>query len=228
MTKSRVSIIVAGGKGERMQGNIPKQFMAIANRPILMHTLDVFFSFDPTMLLVLVLPMSQINYWDELCKKYTFNIPHKVVAGGNSRFESVKNGLALIEQPSIVAIHDGVRPFVSHQTISKCFNAAEQYQSAIPAVELVDSIRQLTDQGSISTDRSQFRLVQTPQVFDSTLIQKAYQQEFRDSFTDDASVVEALGHKVKLVEGNRENIKITTSMDLLIGEAFVGNRIINV
>lgn len=228
MTKSRVSIIVAGGKGERMQGNIPKQFMAIANRPILMHTLDVFFSFDPTMLLVLVLPMSQINYWDELCKKYTFNIPHKVVAGGNSRFESVKNGLALIEQPSIVAIHDGVRPFVSHQTISKCFVAAEQYQSAIPAVELVDSIRQLTDQGSISTDRSQFRLVQTPQVFDSTLIQKAYQQEFRDSFTDDASVVEALGHKVKLVEGNRENIKITTSMDLLIGEAFVGNRIINV
>lgn len=228
MTKSRVSIIVAGGKGERMQGNIPKQFMAIANRPILMHTLDVFFSFDPTMLLVLVLPMSEINYWDELCKKYTFNIPHKVVAGGNSRFESVKNGLALIEQPSIVAIHDGVRPFVSHQTISKCFVAAEQYQSAIPAVELVDSIRQLTDQGSISTDRSQFRLVQTPQVFDSTLIQKAYQQEFRDSFTDDASVVEALGHKVKLVEGNRENIKITTSMDLLIGEAFVGNRIINV
>lgn len=220
MTKTKVSIIVAGGKGERMQGDIPKQFLLIDNQPILMHTLNIFHQFDKSMLIILVLPASQKNYWSELCKKHAFDIPHKIVTGGNTRFESVKNGLASIKSPSLIAVHDGVRPFVSHETIKACFDAAEQHGSAIPVIELVDSIRQITQNQNISADRTKFRLVQTPQVFDGDLLQKAYNQEFCITFTDDASVVEALGHKIEMVMGNRENIKITTSIDLLIGEAF--------
>jgi 2-C-methyl-D-erythritol 4-phosphate cytidylyltransferase len=202
-----------------MNASIPKQFLLIGNKPILMHTLDVFYRYDNSMLLILVLPDSQINYWKELCKKHAFDIPHKIVAGGNSRFESVKNGLAQTKSSDLIAIQDGVRPFVSIDTIKTCFHAAETHKSAIPTIDLVDSIREIHENDNFTTDRTKFKLVQTPQVFDGEILHKAYDQEFSTKFTDDASVVEALGHKVFLVNGNRENIKITTEMDLILGEA---------
>ena len=210
MTKDKVSIIVAGGKGERMNTNIPKQFLLIENKPILMHTLDVFYRFDKSMLLILVLPESQINYWKELCKKHAFEIPHK-------------NGLTQTKATGLIAIHDGVRPFVNIETLKACFEAAEIHSSAIPAVDLVDSIREISENANFAVDRTKFKLIQTPQVFDGKILHEAYNQAFSAKFTDDASVVEALGHKIYLLKGNIENIKITTATDLLIGEAFYRN-----
>jgi 2-C-methyl-D-erythritol 4-phosphate cytidylyltransferase len=221
MNKPKIAIIVAGGKGERMNADIPKQFLEIQGKPILMRTLDVFHKFDASMQLILVLPAFQIDFWENLCKKHNFTLPHQIVEGGNARFYSVKNGLETVEVPALVAIHDGVRPLVSHQTISRCFEAAEKFDAAIPVVELIDSIRQLTKDGSQSVDRNAFKLVQTPQIFDAELLKKAYKQDFSPLFTDDASVVEAMGAKVELVEGNRENIKITTEFDLKIAETLI-------
>jgi 2-C-methyl-D-erythritol 4-phosphate cytidylyltransferase len=221
MNKPKIAIIVAGGKGERMNADIPKQFLEIQGKPILMRTLDVFHKFDASMQLILVLPAFQIDFWENLCKKHNFTLPHQIVEGGNARFYSVKNGLETVEVPALVAIHDGVRPLVSHQTISRCFEAAEKFDAAIPVVELFDSIRQLTKDGSQSVDRNAFKLVQTPQIFDAELLKKAYKQDFSPLFTDDASVVEAMGAKVELVEGNRENIKITTEFDLKIAETLI-------
>lgn len=227
MTKARIAIIVAGGKGERMNTQIPKQFLEIHEKPILMHTLEAFFNFDPTIQLILVLPEVQIDYWNELCKKHAFTIKHQLVTGGASRFDSVKNGLKAIVTPSIVAVHDGVRPLVSMQTLTSCFDAAEKFDAVIPVIDLVDSIRQIKNEGSISVDRSAYKLVQTPQVFDGKLLENAYEQDFSAFFTDDASVVEAYGHKVELVEGNRENIKITTEVDLKIAEILIRTKLEN-
>lgn len=221
MNKPPIAIIVAGGKGERMNAEIPKQFMEILGKPILMHTLEAFHRFDPTMQLILVLPEIQFSFWSELCKKHHFHLSHKIVAGGLTRFHSVKNGLEAIPIPSLVAIHDGVRPMVSLETLMRCFDAAMKHDAAIPVVDLVDSIRQLTEEGSQCADRNAFKLVQTPQVFDGALLKKAYEQDFSTLFTDDASVVEALGHKIQLVEGNRENIKITTEFDLKIVQSLL-------
>jgi 2-C-methyl-D-erythritol 4-phosphate cytidylyltransferase len=221
MIKQKIAIIVAGGKGERMNADIPKQFLEINGKPILMHTLDVFHRFDASMELVLVLPAVQIEFWKELCKKHIFTLPHRIIEGGNARFYSVKNGLEVVNEPALVAVHDGVRPLVSIETITRCFEAAEKFNAAIPVVDLVDSIRQITNYSSKSVDRNSFKLVQTPQIFDAALLKKAYEQEFSALFTDDASVVEALGEKIQLVEGNRENIKITTEFDLKIAETLV-------
>lgn len=221
MIKQKIAIIVAGGKGERMNADIPKQFLEIKGRPILMHTLEAFYCFDSNMKLILVLPAVQIEFWKNLCLKHNFTLTHQIVAGGNARFYSVKNGLEAIEVPSLVAVHDGVRPFVSMETIQRCFDAAAEFDAAIPVVDLVDSIRQLTENGSVSVDRSSYKLVQTPQVFDAEVLKKAYEQEYSALFTDDASVVEALGKHVQLVEGNRENIKITTELDLKIAETLL-------
>ena len=221
MANSKTVIIVAGGKGERMQADIPKQFLEIKGKPILMHTLEVFQRYDASMKLVLVLPAVQVAFWSELCKKHSFSLPHQVVIGGQTRFQSVKNGLEAVAGTALVAVHDGVRPLVSVETIARCFDAAEKYDAVIPVVDSVDSIRQITGDGSQSVDRSAYKLVQTPQVFDAELLKKAYEQDFSPLFTDDASVVEALGVKIHLVEGNRENIKITTEFDLRIAESLL-------
>jgi len=218
MNDSKIALIVAGGKGERMQTDIPKQFIEINGKPILMHTLEVFHRFDAAMQLILVLPAVQFDYWNELCRKHGFLLPHSVVAGGESRFQSVKNGLAAVKVPALVAVHDGVRPLVSLETIARCFDEAKKHKAVIPVVDLVDSIRQIDGSNSQSVDRNAYKLVQTPQVFESGVLKQAYEQEFSALFTDDASVVEALGVKIELVEGNRENIKITTGFDLKIAQ----------
>ena len=215
---NKTAIIVAGGKGERMNADIPKQFLEIKGKPILIHTLEAFMNFDASLQLILVLPAAQFEFWKTLCKKHALNIPHQIVAGGQSRFQSVKNGLDAVKVPAIVAIHDGVRPLVSKETISRCFDAAAKFGAAIPTMDSIESIRFVDANGSKSVDRNAYKMVQTPQVFDAELLKKAYEQEFSVLFTDDASVVEAMGATVHLVDGNRENIKITTEFDLIVAE----------
>jgi len=215
---NKTAIIVAGGKGERMNADIPKQFLQIKGKPILIHTLEAFMNFDASLQLILVLPAAQFEFWKTLCKKHALNIPHQIVAGGQTRFQSVKNGLDAVKVPAIVAIHDGVRPLVSKETISRCFDAAAKFGAAIPTMDSIESIRFVDASGSKSVDRNAYKMVQTPQVFDAELLKKAYEQEFSVLFTDDASVVEAMGATVHLVDGNRENIKITTEFDLIVAE----------
>ena len=215
---NKTAIIVAGGKGERMNADIPKQFLEIKGKPILIHTLETFMNFDASLQLILVLPAAQFEFWKTLCKKHALNIPHQIVAGGQTRFQSVKNGLDAVNVPAIVAIHDGVRPLVSKETISRCFDAAAKFGAAIPTMDSIESIRFVDANGSKSVDRNAYKMVQTPQVFDAELLKKAYEQEFSVLFTDDASVVEAMGATVHLVDGNRENIKITTEFDLIVAE----------
>ena len=215
---NKTAIIVAGGKGERMNADIPKQFLEIKGKPILIHTLEAFMNFDASLQLILVLPAAQFEFWKTLCKKHALNIPHQIVAGGQTRFQSVKNGLDAVKVPAIVAIHDGVRPLVSKETISRCFDAAAKFGAAIPTMDSIESIRFVDASGSKSVDRNAYKMVQTPQVFDAELLKKAYEREFSVLFTDDASVVEAMGATVHLVDGNRENIKITTEFDLIVAE----------
>lgn len=217
-------IIVAGGKGLRMGGDIPKQFLPVAGYPILMQTITRFYEYDKSMGIILVLPTSQVSYWNGLCKEYNFTLPYQLAPGGETRFHSVKNGLALVPNRSdaCVAVHDGVRPFVDNNVIEEAFTIAAQQGAAVPVIPLVDSIRKVEVDGSNNAkNRADYRLVQTPQVFKSDLLWKAYEQEYCDEFTDDASVVERLGHTVHLTKGNRENIKITTSFDLILAEAFL-------
>jgi len=223
MIKQKIAIIVAGGKGERMNSDIPKQFLDIQGKTILMHTLEAFYKFDATIQLILVLPEVHIDFWKKLCQKHPFTLSHKIVSGGQTRFDSVKNGLEVVQGHALVAVHDGVRPLVSQDTIARCFEAAEKLDAAIPVIDLVDSIRQLNGTDSQSVDRNAYKLVQTPQIFDAELLKNAYKQDFSTLFTDDASVVEAMGTKVHLVEGNRENIKITTEFDLEIAEVLLKN-----
>jgi 2-C-methyl-D-erythritol 4-phosphate cytidylyltransferase len=221
MNKEKIVIIVAGGKGERMQTEIPKQFLEIKGKPILMHTINQFRIYNSDIQLIIVLPVTQIEFWKDLCKKHNFKVTHQIISGGSTRFHSVKNGLDAVKIPSLIAVHDGVRPLVSTDTIARCFEEAEKNGAAIPVIDLVDSIRQLTNSGSQSVDRNSFKLVQTPQVFDGELLKKAYQQEYSTFFTDDASVVENLGASIKLVDGNRENIKITNGFDLIQAEVYL-------
>ena len=211
-------IIVAGGKGLRMGGDIPKQFLPVCGKPVLMRTLEAFHAYDASMCLILVLPVSQQAYWKQLCEEYQFELVHEIANGGETRFHSVKNGLALVEEDGLVGVHDGVRPFVSQEVISRCYEEAASLKAVIPVIGVVETVRHLTEEGSETVPRDQYKLVQTPQVFDVTLLHRAYQQEYTDLFTDDASVVEALGEKVYLVEGNRENIKLTTPFDLKLAE----------
>ena len=211
-------IIVAGGKGLRMGGDIPKQFLPVCGKPVLMRTLEAFRTYDPSIHIVLVLPVSQQTYWKELCRTCRFELPHDIADGGETRFHSVMNGLSLVEGDGLVGVHDGVRPFVSQEVIARCYEEASRQKAVIPVVGVVETVRHLTDEGSETVPRDQYRLVQTPQVFDAALLRRAYQQEYTALFTDDASVVEALGEKVHLVEGNRENIKLTTPFDLKLAE----------
>ena len=214
-------IIVAGGKGLRMGGDIPKQFLPICGKPVLMRTIEAFYAFDNDIHVVLVLPISQQSYWNELCAAYSFSLPHDIANGGETRFHSVLNGLTLVDGEGLVGVHDGVRPFVSQEVMARCFTEAEDKKAVIPVIGIVETVRHLTDTGSETVPRDQYKLVQTPQVFDVALLKKAYQQTYTEMFTDDASVVEALGSKVFLVEGNRENIKLTTPFDLKLAEMLI-------
>jgi 2-C-methyl-D-erythritol 4-phosphate cytidylyltransferase len=217
----KYAIIVAGGRGNRFESKIPKQFVELAGKPILMRSIESFHCYGSDIEIIVVLPGDQIEYWKRLCEKYQFKIKHHIVAGGDIRFYSVKNGLELIKLDGLVAIHDGVRPLIDLNTINKCFEVAGNKGNAIPVVDLVDSIRELKPDGSSQhIDRNKFKLIQTPQVFQTNLILKAYEQEYSNSFTDDASVLEAmLPGTIQLVEGNRRNIKITTTEDLKYAEA---------
>lgn len=214
-------VIVAGGSGKRMGAEIPKQFLELAGRPVLMHTIERFRSFNDAIEIITVLPENQLRHWLELQKKYSFTIPQTIVKGGSHRFFSVKNGLMFVNVPGLVAIHDGVRPFVSIDTIKRCFETAEKLGNAIPSISPTESLRQLTEGGSHPINRLQVKQIQTPQVFNAELIKKAYLQEYRPEFTDDATVLEKTGEKINLIDGNRENIKITNPEDLLISTALL-------
>ena len=220
----RYAILVAGGKGLRMGSDIPKQFLPLRGRPVLMHTIDVFRRTYPDIHIILVLPREQQDYWRQLCGQHDYDVEVCVADGGETRFHSVHNGLSLIPDDArgVVGVHDGVRPFVSPETIRRCFEAAEEFGAVVPVVPVVETVRQLlADGSSMTVDRNAYRLVQTPQTFDIQLLKKAYGQPFDPFFTDDASVVEAMGHPIKLVEGNNENIKLTNPADLKLAEGMV-------
>ncbi|MCB2219755.1 MAG: 2-C-methyl-D-erythritol 4-phosphate cytidylyltransferase [Bacteroidetes bacterium] len=214
-------IIVAGGKGKRMEAEIPKQFLQIAGRPVLMHTLQNIYNFDNALQIILVLPEPFIDFWKSLCKRFDFAIPHLVIKGGDTRFESVKCGLHEVRSDGMVGIHDGVRPLVSHATLHNVFNEAEKFGNAVPVVKVNESMRHISANSSIPVKRQDYRMIQTPQCFHSKLIKKAYEQKYREDFTDDATVVEALGEVIHLVDGNYENIKITRPGDLKFAEAYL-------
>jgi 2-C-methyl-D-erythritol 4-phosphate cytidylyltransferase len=213
------AIIVAGGSGLRMHTDVPKQFMKLCGKPVLMHSIMAFADACEDIQVVVVVPPLQIEYWQELCNYHGFTLPHIIAKGGSTRFHSVKNGLSLLPDKGLVAIHDGVRPLVSRQTITGCFREAERYGCAVPAVQVVDSVREISKRTSRILDRSVLRLIQTPQVFDIALLKKAYKQEYTPAFTDDASVFEKAGNTIHLTEGNAENLKITTPNDLAVAEA---------
>ncbi|PZX19281.1 2-C-methyl-D-erythritol 4-phosphate cytidylyltransferase [Breznakibacter xylanolyticus] len=214
----QVVIIVAGGSGSRMGSQIPKQFLNVGGRPILMATIETFYQYNSEMLQIVVLPASQMELWKGLCDSYKFTIPHQVTAGGETRFHSVKNGLAMVKGDAVVGIHDGVRPLVSHETLDRCYSGALENGNAIPALPLTESIRRVNGQTNSAEDRNAFVSVQTPQVFRSEQLTTAYDVPFSALFTDDASVVEHAGFAINLVVGNHENIKITTPLDLKIAE----------
>ncbi|MDD3161771.1 MAG: 2-C-methyl-D-erythritol 4-phosphate cytidylyltransferase [Bacteroidales bacterium] len=211
-------IIVAGGKGIRMSSDLPKQFLILGEKPILMHTIQRFAEYDPTIKIILVLPQDQQDYWKGLCRQYDFMVPHKIANGGDTRFQSVKNGLAFIRERGLVGIHDGVRPFVTTEVIDRCYKTAETAGAVIPVIDIVETVREVLPEGSRSVNRNLYKIVQTPQVFQNDLLLRAYNQLYREEYTDDATVVESCDIKVTLVEGNRENIKITTPFDLMLGE----------
>ena len=216
-------IIVAGGKGLRMGGDIPKQFLPIGGKPVLMRTLERFREYSLTLQIILVLPKAQQTYWQQLCQKYNFQLKYQLADGGETRFHSVQHGLALIPDNAkgVVGVHDGVRPFPSIEVIRNCYETTRTAKAVIPVVPVVETVRHIQGEISATVPRDEYRLVQTPQTFDIQLLKAANRQPYNNGFTDDASVVEAYGHTITLVEGNRENIKITTPYDLMIAEALI-------
>jgi 2-C-methyl-D-erythritol 4-phosphate cytidylyltransferase len=214
-------IIVAGGKGLRMGGEIPKQFLPIGEKPVLMRTLERFREYSKELQIILVLPEAQQEYWHQLCQEYHFDVEYTLANGGETRFHSVQNGLAKVpdDAKGVVGVHDGVRPFVSVDVISNCFETARTKKAVIPVTPVVETLRHIPSQQNVL--RSDYCLVQTPQCFDIQLLKSANHQPYSEAFTDDASVVEAFGHEVSMVEGNRENIKITTPFDLKIAETLI-------
>lgn len=217
----KFALIVAGGSGSRMNNTTPKQFLELAEKPLLMHTFEAFYRFDPAIEFILVLPASEHKRWENLCQKFSFKISHRVVSGGSTRFESVKNGLNCIQEDGIVFIHDGVRPLVSKQTLQNCLETTIEKGNALPVVPVSESVRFINENVSQALDRSKYFLVQTPQTFRSETIKKAYEQSFSELFTDDASVLENTGTKIYTVPGNRENIKITFQEDLQVAETLL-------
>jgi len=217
----KTAIIVAGGAGVRMKHDIPKQFLPLHGVPVLMHTITCFYTWDRSLDLIVALPEGYKEYWKDLCAEHGFEIKHVVVSGGLTRYDTVKNSLAIAPREGLIAIHDGVRPLVSHATLGRCFSMAEEKGSAIPCIPVSESLRIEKEGGSSPVDRSQYRLIQTPQVFRWEIIRKAYDQGYLPEFTDDAGVVEKAGFPVCLVEGNPENIKITSPADMAVAEALM-------
>ena len=213
-------IIVAGGKGLRMGGEVPKQFLPIGGRPVLMRTIDRFRQYSAGLQIILVLPCEQQDYWHDLCCEYHFDVDYWLADGGETRFHSVQHGLALIpdDAEGVVGVHDGVRPFPAPDVIRRCYKAARELKAVIPVIPVVETLRHVKEG---TKPRGDYRLVQTPQVFDVQLLKAANRQPYTPDFTDDASVVEAYGHDIALVEGNRENIKLTTPFDLTVAEALL-------
>ena len=216
-------IIVAGGKGLRMGSDIPKQFLPIGGKPVLMRTLERFREYSEKLQIILVLPEAQQDYWRQLCEHYHFEVKYLLANGGQTRFHSVQNGLALIPDNAqgVVGVHDGVRPFPSIEVIRDCYETAREKKAVIPVIPVVETVRHIEGEGSVTVPRGDYRLVQTPQTFDIQLLKAANRQPYNDGFTDDASVVESYGYQITLVEGNRENIKITTPYDMLVAEALI-------
>ena len=222
-------IIVAGGKGLRMGSDIPKQFLPVGGRPVLMRTIERFREYSADLQIILVLPKAQQDYWRQLCQEYHFPLPqqggnrdgaYQLADGGETRFHSVQHGLALIpdDAQGVVGVHDGVRPFPSVEVIARCYETARIQKAVVPVVPVVETLRHVAEG---TKPRGDYRLVQTPQTFDIQLLKAANRQPYCEDFTDDASVVEAYGHPITLVEGNRENIKITTPYDLRIAEVLI-------
>jgi 2-C-methyl-D-erythritol 4-phosphate cytidylyltransferase len=207
-----------------MGSDIPKQFLPIGGKPVLMRTLERFREYSPTLQIILVLPKAQQDYWHQLCKDYNFEVEYVLADGGETRFHSVQNGLAKIpdDAEGVVGVHDGVRPFPSIDVIRNCYETARTAKAVIPVIPVVETVRHLQGYTSVTVPRNDYRLVQTPQTFDIQLLKAANKQPYNDGFTDDASVVEAFGFNITLVEGNRENIKITTPYDLKIAEVLIG------
>jgi 2-C-methyl-D-erythritol 4-phosphate cytidylyltransferase len=214
-------IIVGGGAGTRMNNTVPKQFMKLEGKPIIMRTIDKFAEAEPGIEIILVLQRHLHDFWEQFCYEHNFSTPHFIQDAGPSRYDSVKSGLELVKEEGLVAVHDGVRPLVHIKTIQTSFKTAEMYGNAVPAIPLNDSIRQIDSTKNISVDRSRYCIVQTPQCFRSDILKKAYLKEFKSSFTDDATVVEASGERIHLIDGTPDNIKITTPMDLVIAQALL-------
>lgn len=222
---SYYAIIVAGGKGKRMNQDLPKQFLKVNDLPILLHTLNAFHNHLYQPQIILVLAEADVSYWKSIVNQYQFDVPHQIAFGGTERFDSVKNGLNLIqEKNAIVAIHDAVRPLVSSETISRCFDTAILKGNAVAAVAAKDSIRKVTQQGTEALNRSEIYLIQTPQTFQINQLRKAYQQTFQSHFTDDASVVEQAGFDILIEEGDQFNFKITFPEDIVLAEAILKNK----
>lgn len=219
----QITIIVAGGSGKRMNSDIPKQFLLLNGTPVLMRTISSFHQYDPLMEFIITLPSDQIKYWQTLCKKYRFNISHTIVIGGKTRHHSVKNAMEKIQPGCLVAIHDGVRPIISKALIRTCFDTAGILGNAIPVVELSESIRKVDGEKNSAANRSHFRLVQTPQVFQSGQLTDAFMQPYKPEFTDEANLVESAGYMIHLVKGQKENIKITTTLDMYIASSILEN-----
>lgn len=225
MSLKKYAIIVAAGNGTRMNSSIPKQYLELNGLPILMHTINAFYKASSSIHIILVLPPNDLSLWKDMCKRYLFNVPVSVVEGGKSRYQSVKNGLGMIsEENCVVAIHDGVRPCVSTDLILKSYKVAITRGNAVTAIDLKDSIRKITNGENKSVDRTEYKLIQTPQTFLYSLLSKAYQNKLmtQESFTDDASLVEATGETINLIAGDQRNIKITTREDLYIAASFLG------
>ena len=219
-------IIVAGGKGLRMGSDIPKQFLPIGGKPVLMRTLERFREYSAELQIILVLPEAQQDFWKGLCNEYHFQVEYLLANGGQTSFHSVQNGLALVpdDAEGVVGVHDGVRPFPSVEVIRNCYETARTAKAVIPVIPVVETVRHLEGDSSVTVPRGDYRLVQTPQTFDIQLLKAANRQPYNDGFTDDASVVESYGHAITLVEGNRENIKITTPYDIVVAEAIITSK----
>ena len=215
------AIIVGGGSGSRMLSDTPKQFMLLNGKPILMHSIEAFYYSDLNPEIIIVLNIDFHDYWENLCLKYNFSIPHKLVKGGLQRFDSVKNGIKAVKGKAIIAIHDAVRPLPSNQLITRSFLVAQQSGTAISAIKSKDSVRQSTENSSKALNREEIYLIQTPQTFQSEILNKAYLQEYRNEFTDDASVVERTGIAINVIEGESKNIKITFPEDILLAEFYL-------
>jgi len=214
-------IVVAGGNGSRMGAEVPKQFLPLRGVPLLMHTLARLHGMDSSMQIILALPKEHIPLWENLVAEHKFTVPHMTVAGGNTRFRSVENALEAANDSDLIGVHDGVRPFVSKEVVENCFKAAEMHGAAVPVVPIVQSLRRWDGEMSEAVDRNAFRAVQTPQCFRTDILKNAFVNATHDLFTDDAAVVEANGHRIALVDGNMENIKVTTPLDMRLAELLI-------